>query len=125
MAPAQRDGSAAAGLHSLRLAGVKPIGVEVGKVIGRYMAGKHFEVTMTDTALTIERRQDQIDAEATLDGFYVLRTPVPADESTRPAWYPPTRTSNTSSTTSGTSKATTWTCAPSSTGSKKASGPTC
>jgi len=28
----------------------------------------------------VERRQDRIDAEAALDGFYVLRTPVPADE---------------------------------------------
>ena len=26
------------------------------------------------------RRQDQIDAEAALDGFYVLRTPIPASE---------------------------------------------
>ena len=40
------------------------------------------------------RKQDQIDAEATLDGFYVLRTPVPAASSTPPPWSPPTRTSN-------------------------------
>ena len=32
------------------------------------------------TSLTVERRQDQIDAEAALDGFYVLRTPVPASQ---------------------------------------------
>ena len=51
-----------------KLAGAGPIGVEVGKVISRYKTGKHFEVTITDTTLTIERRQDQIDAEATLDG---------------------------------------------------------
>jgi hypothetical protein len=63
-----------------RLAGAGEIGVEVGKVISRYKTGKHFAVTITDTTLTIERRQDQIDAEAALDGFYVLRTPVPADE---------------------------------------------
>jgi hypothetical protein len=31
------------------------------------------------------RKQDQIDAEAALDGFYVLRTPVPADELGVPA----------------------------------------
>src|SRR5438445_467968 len=49
-------------------------------VITRYKTGKHFAVTITDTTLTIERRQDQIDAEAALDGFYVLRTPVPAHE---------------------------------------------
>jgi hypothetical protein len=33
----------------------------------------------------VARRQDQIDAEAALDGFYVLRTPVPAAELDAPA----------------------------------------
>ena len=63
-----------------RLRGAGEIGVEVGKVITRYKTGKHFEVTITDDSLAIERRQDRIDAEAALDGFYVLRTPVPARE---------------------------------------------
>ena len=63
-----------------RLAGAGPIGIEVGKVISRHKTGKHFTVTITDTSLTVTRKQDQIDAEAALDGFYVLRTPVPAAE---------------------------------------------
>jgi hypothetical protein len=63
-----------------KLTGAGLIGVEVGKVISRYKTAKHFAVTITDTSLTIERRQDRIDAEATLDGFYVLRTPVPTAE---------------------------------------------
>ena len=63
-----------------RLAGAGPIGVEVGKVISTYKTSKHFTVTITDDSLTVTRKQDQIDAEAALDGFYVLRTPVPADE---------------------------------------------
>jgi hypothetical protein len=63
-----------------RLTGAGPIGVEVGKVITTYKTSKHFAVTITDTSLTVTRRQDQIDAEAALDGFYVLRTPVPAGE---------------------------------------------
>jgi len=63
-----------------RLQGAGEIGVEVGKVIAAYKTAKHFEVTITDTTLAIERRQDRIDAEAVLDGFYVLRTPVPAAE---------------------------------------------
>ena len=63
-----------------RLHGAGEIGVEVGKVITRYKTGKHFAVTITDTTLTVERRQDRIDAETALDGFYVLRTPVPADK---------------------------------------------
>src|SRR5580700_7719861 len=68
-----------------RLAGAGPIGVEVGKVISTYKTAKHFQVTITDTTLTIERRQDRIDAEAALDGFYVLRTPIPAGELDAPA----------------------------------------
>jgi hypothetical protein len=63
-----------------KLAGAGPIGVEVGKVISRYKTGKHFAVTITDSSLAVQRRQDRIDAEAALDGFYVLRTPVPASE---------------------------------------------
>ena len=63
-----------------RLAGAAAIGVEAGKVISRYKTAKHFTVTITDDSLAVARRQDQIDAEAALDGFYVLRTPVPASE---------------------------------------------
>ncbi len=63
-----------------KLTGAAEIGIEVGKVISRYKTGKHFAVTITGTTLAVQRRQDRIDAEAALDGFYVLRTPVPADE---------------------------------------------
>src|ERR1017187_1511987 len=92
-----------------RLQGAGEIGVEVGKVITRYKTGKHFTVT----TLAVTRRQDQIDAEAALDGFHVLRTPVPPPScGPPPPWSPPTRTSNTSSGTSATSKPTTWTCGP-------------
>jgi hypothetical protein len=68
-----------------RLAGAAAIGVEVGKVITRYKTGKHFEVTITGDSLAVARRQDRIDAEAALDGFYVLRTPVPAGQLDAPA----------------------------------------
>jgi hypothetical protein len=68
-----------------KLTGAGPIGVEVGKVISRHKTGKHFAVTVTDDSLTVTRRQDRIDAEAALDGFYVLRTPVPAGELDAPA----------------------------------------
>jgi hypothetical protein len=68
-----------------RLAGAAAIGVEVGKVITRHKTGKHFEITITDDSLAVTRRQDRIGAEAALDGFYVLRTPVPADQMDAPA----------------------------------------
>ena len=68
-----------------RLAGAGPIGVQAGKVINIYKTAKHFDLTITDTSLAVARRQDQIDAEAALDGFYVLRTPIPASELDGPA----------------------------------------
>ena len=68
-----------------RLAGAAKIGVEVGKVISKYKTGKHFTVTITDHSLATERDQARIDAEAALDGFYVLRTPVPAAQLDAPA----------------------------------------
>jgi hypothetical protein len=68
-----------------KLTGAAEIGIEVGKVISTYKTAKHFEVTITDTTLAVARKQDQIDAEAALDGFYVLRTPIPADELDAPA----------------------------------------
>jgi hypothetical protein len=67
-------------VRSGKLTGAGPIGVEVGKVISTCKTAKHFAVTITDTTLAVTRKQDQIDAEAALDGFYVLRTPVPASE---------------------------------------------
>ena len=63
-----------------KLTGAAEIGIEVGKVITTYKTGKHFGVTITDTSLSVTRKQDQITAEAALDGFYVLRTPIPAGE---------------------------------------------
>ncbi|HEV3288042.1 MAG TPA: IS1634 family transposase, partial [Streptosporangiaceae bacterium] len=68
-----------------RLTGAGPIGVEVGKVISKYKTGKHFAVTITDDSLAVTRDQGRIDAEAALDGFYVLRTPVAAGELDAPA----------------------------------------
>ncbi len=62
------------------LAGADEIGIAVGKVINTYKVGKHFEHTITDTSLTIQRKQAQIDNEAALDGIYVLRTSVDAEQ---------------------------------------------
>jgi len=63
-----------------RLAGAAEIGKKAGEVIGKYKMAKHFTVTITDGSITAERKQDQIDAEARLDGIYVIRTPVPAED---------------------------------------------
>jgi hypothetical protein len=63
-----------------KLTGAGQIGVAVGKVISKYKTGKHFGITITDDSLTVARNHAQIDGEAALDGFYVLRTPLPAAE---------------------------------------------
>jgi len=62
-----------------RLTGAAAIGLRVGKLINKYKMAKHFDLAITDTTLSITRRQAAIDAEAALDGIYVIRTSVPAD----------------------------------------------
>jgi transposase len=59
------------------LKGAAKIGQRLGKVINKYKVGKHFEVEITDTSMTYRRKHEQIEAEAALDGIYVIRTSVP------------------------------------------------
>jgi hypothetical protein len=61
------------------LSGADEIGLAVGPALKRHRVKKHFAIQITDTSFTYERKHDQITAEAALDGFYVLRTSVPAD----------------------------------------------
>jgi hypothetical protein len=58
------------------LRGQDKIALAVGAVINHYKMAKHFTVTITDNDLTFERESEQINAEAVLDGIYVLRTNV-------------------------------------------------
>ena len=60
------------------LRGRDEIGVAVGKVVDRHKVAKHFDIAITEDALSFERKQAAIAKEAALDGFYVLRTNVPA-----------------------------------------------
>ena len=60
------------------LRGADKIGQAVGALLGRRKVAKHFLVTISDDALSFTRDQAAIAAEAALDGFYVLRTGVPA-----------------------------------------------
>jgi hypothetical protein len=62
-----------------RLQGADQIGLKVGKTVNTYKMAKHFDVAITDTTLAITRRTTQIQAEADLDGIYILRTTVPAN----------------------------------------------
>jgi len=54
------------------------IGIRAGKVIDRYKVAKHFTLDIGPGSFSWRRHQAAIDAEAALDGIYVIRTPVPA-----------------------------------------------
>jgi hypothetical protein len=61
------------------LRGADRIGVRVGKVIGRHKMAKHFGIEITNESFVYERDEPGIAAEAALDGFYVIRTSLPAE----------------------------------------------
>ncbi len=50
------------------------IALKVGKVLGRYKVGKHFDYRISEGSFQWARREDSIQQEADLDGIYVLRT---------------------------------------------------
>ncbi len=62
-----------------RLTGADKIGLAAGRVLDKYKMAKHFHLAITDTTLTVTRNQPKIDAEAALDGIYLIRTSVAAD----------------------------------------------
>jgi hypothetical protein len=62
------------------LAGKEKIGVRVGRVLGRFKMGKHFRLEITDTAFRFARDPERIEEEGRLDGIYVIRTTVQAEE---------------------------------------------
>jgi transposase len=59
------------------LAGRDKIGVRVGKVLNKYKVGKHFALTIEESGFEFQRLEQQIAAEAALDGLYVIRTSIP------------------------------------------------
>ena len=65
---------------SRALRGEQAIALRVGRVINRFHMAKHFELSITDTALRWTRKSDAIAAETALDGLYVIRTSLSADQ---------------------------------------------
>jgi transposase len=55
------------------------IGLKVGKVLGHYKMGKHFECMIGESSFAWNRRTQSIEQEEKLDGIYVLRTSEPAE----------------------------------------------
>jgi transposase len=67
-----------------KLVGKDKIGVAAGKVVNRYKVSKHFELTIDDGAFAFARLEDNIAAEAALDGLYIIRTSVQAQRMDAP-----------------------------------------
>jgi Transposase DDE domain len=67
-------------VDAAKLAGQDAIGVRVGKVINQYKVAKHFELTIGEATFSFGRKPESIAAEAALDGLYIIRTSVPAQQ---------------------------------------------
>ncbi len=67
------------------LRGRAEIALRTGAVLNKHKMAKHFELTITNNHLAVARKTGQIIAEARLDGFYVVRTNLPADALDDPA----------------------------------------
>jgi hypothetical protein len=59
------------------LRGQDNIALRVGRVINRHKMAKHFELAITDDSFGFSRKEEQISAEAALDGIYVVRASAP------------------------------------------------
>lgn len=56
------------------------IGLAAGAVIGKRKMKKHFDLTIAGGRFEFRRREEEIAAEARLDGIYVIRTSLPKDK---------------------------------------------
>jgi transposase len=66
------------------LRGADQIGLAVGAVLNRYKMAKHFTLTITEDRFAVTRNTQAIEAESRLDGIYVIRTNLPAEQLTAP-----------------------------------------
>lgn len=62
---------------SARLSGKARVGVRVGRVVNKYKVAKHFALTIEEKRFDFKLLEEQVAAEAALDGIYVLRTNLP------------------------------------------------
>ncbi|MCY3597669.1 MAG: IS1634 family transposase [Rhodospirillales bacterium] len=62
------------------LKGEADIGLAVGEVINKRKVKKHFHVDITGTSFSFRRKQQSIDAEAALDGIYIIRTSLGSED---------------------------------------------
>ncbi len=64
------------------LRGMDKIALRAGAILGRYKMKKHFKVDVTDASFSYSRNEESIAEEAKLDGIYVVRSSLAADELT-------------------------------------------
>jgi len=62
------------------LRGEKEIALKAGRVLGRSKMAKHFQLRIEEDHFSYQRDQARIDREAALDGIYVIRTSLGAEE---------------------------------------------
>jgi transposase len=62
------------------LRGKEQISLRIGRELKSTKMQKHFELTIEDESFTYRRRDEKIAEEAALDGLYVVRTSVSAEE---------------------------------------------
>jgi hypothetical protein len=60
--------------------GQDAIGMRVGQIIPQYKMTKHFELVIGPGSFSFQRKTDGIAAEAALEGVYIIRTSVPAEQ---------------------------------------------
>ena len=62
------------------LRGKAAIGLRVGRLLGRFKMAKHYKIRIEEDGFHYERKADSIEQEKKLDGIYVVRTNVAAQE---------------------------------------------
>lgn len=61
------------------LRGKHVIGLRVGRVLGRFKMGKHYQIDIAEDGFHYQRKAASIEREKKLDGIYVIRTNVAAE----------------------------------------------
>jgi len=67
-----------------RLAGKDQIALAVGKIVNQYKMAKHIQLDISDDAFSCRRDTAKIAAEAALDGIYIIRTSLAAEQMSAP-----------------------------------------
>ena len=62
------------------LRGKDKIALRAGRILDRYKMAKHFQLRIEEESFHYERDKAKIEREQTLDGIYIIRTSVQAED---------------------------------------------